>query len=143
MRITKELYEEIMKTVNSAPPESGGIFGSKDNINVIVFYDEGIKSEKMCTYIPNVELLNNIILKWNKEGIVFSGMFHTHYFGVKALSYGDRDYIEKIMLSMPKEVNELYFPIVVMPQKEMVVYKAIKLENKITIQEDELCVEWR
>lgn len=143
MRITTKQYEEIMKMVNPIPPESGGILGSRDDMIVATFYDKGIKTEKMCSYIPNVNLLNDIIAKWNEENIVFSGIFHTHYFGVRTLSCGDRNYIEKIMMSMPNEVSELYFPIIVMPQKEMIVYKAIKSENQILIQEDVVCLERR
>lgn len=141
MKITRALYKEIQNKVNPFPPESGGILGSKENIIVTSVYDEGLNNEKMCSYTPNVKLLNDVIAKWKEEEIIFSGIFHTHYFGVKTLSHGDQCYIEKIMRSMPDDVNELYFPIVVMPQKEIVAYKAIRDLNQILIQEDEICFE--
>ncbi len=141
MRIRKNLYEKIQNLVNPFPPECGGILGRKGNIVTDFVYDEGMKSEKMCSYVPNVKVLNEIIQRWKDEDITFSGIFHTHYFSIRTLSHGDRCYIEAIMQNMPDEVKELYFPIVVMPQKEMVAYKAIKDANQILIVEDEVYFE--
>ena len=141
MRIRKILYENIQNIVNPFPPECGGILGRKGNIITDFVYDEGMKSEKMCNYVPNVKFFNETIQRWQNEDITFAGIFHTHYFGIRTLSYGDRCYIKEIMKNMPDEVNELYFPIIVMPQKEMVAYKAMKDVNEILIVEDEVYLE--
>ena len=113
MRIKKEIYYSILTSVKDIPPESGGILGEKDGIIQFVVYDEGVKNEKLCSYAPNVEKLNVVIQKWQEEGILICGMFHTHFFGVETLSEGDVNYINMIMEQMPEEIKTLFFPIIV------------------------------
>lgn len=141
MKITKEVYQEIQKCIKITPPESGGILGSNKNVVITFIYDKGINNEKMCSYSPNVNLLNSVITEWKEKGVLFAGIFHAHYFGVKTLSCGDINYIEKIMMNMPSCIKELYFPLVVMPEREVIVYKAIRKENQVLIQEDELIIQ--
>ena len=56
------------------------------------------------------------------------------------LSYQDRNYIHNIMECMPLMIKELYFPIIVLPKFEILVYKAIKSENSVYIGLDTLNV---
>lgn len=64
--------------------------------------------------------------------------FHSHHFGVRSLSEGDKKYICTIMKSMPKNVKCIYFPIVVMPDRDFVVYKACKCQETIVIEREEV-----
>ena len=73
--------------------------------------------------LPNLlEKIRNI------HGIEFLGIFHTHYYGVKTLSDADKDYMRRIMNSMPESIKILYFPVFVFPNNEMVLY-AIKYQT--------------
>ena len=52
---------------------------------------------------------------------------------METLSAGDREYIIKIMNSMPDAITKLYFPLVVMPQRKIIAYTAEKGKGKLKI----------
>ena len=141
MRICRDIYNNILISVNEIPPESGGILGERDKIVQFVEYDEGVKNEKMCSYSPNVEKLNLVIQDWQRKGIMFCGIFHTHFFGVETLSEGDILYIKSIMKQMPLEIKKLFFPIVVLPQREMIVYVVNREQEQLIIKKDTILIE--
>lgn len=140
MLINNNVYKEIISNQREIPPETGGILGGTKGRITIAVHDIGIQSEKKCSYTPNVEKMNQIIAEWKEKNIDFMGIYHSHFFGVDTLSEGDRKYIECIMKSMPKSINILYFPIIVMPQKVMVCYRAILNEERFTIEIDKSIV---
>lgn len=82
------------------------------------------------------EFFNCCIEGWANKGIAFSGIIHTHFAGIKTLSQGDLLYIEKIMKAIPEGVNKIYFPILVLPEMEIVSYYAVKDRNIIVMAED-------
>lgn len=138
MRINERLYQKIINMQNDLPPETGGILGGIGGCVTTSVYDCGKKSADMCSYTPDVDMLNEIISEWQVRGIEFMGIFHSHFFGVKTLSDGDRSYIECIMRNMPASVSRLYFPIIVMPEKVMVGYKAQFFGKKLVIVKNEV-----
>ena len=132
MDINKCVYNEIISTAKLLPPETGGLLGGRNNTVVEVLRDEGIHSDKKCSYYPNTALFNRTIKEWRSKDIDFMGIYHTHYWGVDTLSEGDKIYITRIMRNMPEGVNQLYFPVLVMPDKKLVCYKKKKnLENLV------------
>ena len=135
MKISKELVKDILHNIRKYPPEMGGILGQKNGVICEYMLDEGCISSTACSYIPETDKLNKRIAEWELSNISFVGIFHTHFSGVKTLSCGDKKYIEKIMLQMPYNIEELYFPIIVFPQSEIVYYLATKSQNKILIKE--------
>ena len=141
MRIQKEIYHSILTSVKDIPPESGGILGEKDGIIQFVVYDDGVKDGKLCSYTPNVEKLNVVIWEWQEQNILFCGIFHIHFFGVETLSEGDIKYINGIMEQMPEEIKILYFPILVLPQREFVVYVANREQKTIQIKKEDIVIE--
>lgn len=66
------------------------------------------------------------------------GVFHVHFGGAEALSEGDRNYIARIMDAMPEGYDRLYFPVVVMPERRVVAYQAVRTNEKIEIKRDEI-----
>lgn len=116
--------------------EAGGILGGKDGVITVYAVDKNQKSQHPCTYIPDVAMLNQIIGQWYQEGLVLMGVFHTHHFGIRTLSDGDKAYIQKIMSTAAQEIHNMYFPIVVMPAKEVVVYTATRTGDRIKIVEE-------
>lgn len=134
MNIYKCIYNEIINTARSLPPETGGLLGGRDDIVAEVLRDEGLPSDKKCSYYPNIELFNQTIKEWQSRDINFMGIFHTHYWGVNTLSKGDKRYIARIMNSMPEGIDRLYFPILVMPDKKLVCYVANKKLGNLVIE---------
>lgn len=141
MIISKDTYIDIIRTIKPDPPETGGILGGKNNIVTEFFPDKGIPSQKMCSYYPNVYLLNQTIKRWQLRNVEFMGIFHLHFWGVDTLSEGDEKYIKRIMKYMPEDIDNLYFPIIVVPQYEMVCYVAKRISGECYISRDELCIQ--
>lgn len=142
MKIKKYVFDNLNRMISDEPPETGGILGSQDDdcITDVIMDKTKSNAAKICSYTPNVEFLNKSISKWADNGIYFMGVFHTHFVGVKSLSYADKKYIKRIMKSMPDGINCLYFPIFVLPEREMICYKAVRENVEIRIFNDELVV---
>lgn len=138
MLILKHVCQSILSHQRETPPETGGILGGRDGVVTEYRLDEGKHIGKMCSYAPNVALLNETIRQWQGRGIAFMGIFHTHFFGVDTLSDGDMDYIETIMKQMPPQIDRLLFPLVVMPQREIAAYSAIIRNGEVVISKDQL-----
>lgn len=130
MKMKKCVWEKLNSMISERPPEIGGILGSADGITVTeVILDQPLEIPKRaCSYSPNTASLNSCIQRWEEAGIRFVGIFHTHFAGVKTLSRGDMRYIFTIMAAMPERISQLYFPVLVFPQREMVVYIAARDE---------------
>lgn len=138
MKIKGTIIKEIIEEMPIVPPESGGIIGGRNGIVSIWFHDKR-EDAYGCNYAPDVIRLNSIVEQWEREKYEFMGMFHVHFWGVKSLSRGDEEYIEQIMRAMPKEIEKLYFPIILQPQKKCITYVACKGKNgKILIRQDKL-----
>jgi len=132
MKIGREIYSKILENMLPAPLETGGIIGGNNNIVTEFIFDAGSQGTDAEHYYPNTDKLNFYIAEWQKSGIEFYGIIHSHLQEEKELSSGDREYIQTIMLAMPKNISFLYFPIV-LPQKEIIPFKAIRVVNKINI----------
>lgn len=138
MKIHKNTLKQINDFVPDKPPEVGGILGSRENgiITDIMFDRNQLANNKMCYYAPNVDSLNQCIKEWYNSNIYFKGIFHTHFAGVKTLSEADKKYIYRIMNCMPQEIRQLYFPIFVIPERELICYIA----DRENICKDTLCI---
>lgn len=142
MNIILSIYKSIVKSVPDVPPEIGGILGGNDNIIRYVKFDKGLydPKKKHCAYIPDVKKLNEYIEEWENNYIDFYGIFHTHFYGIETLSSGDKNYIKKIMDTLPLEVNELYFPVVVLPERKIKGYIAYRKGTQIHIMDEKLII---
>ena len=141
MKIQKQILQELNKKIADMPPETGGILGSKNGVlieKIVIDRPNGI--DKYCSYAPNVDFLNQALETWQKRNICFMGVFHTHFFGVKTLSEGDKNYITLIMQSMPKSIESLYFPIYLLPDRELVCYCAVRKDEIVEIYKEDLII---
>ncbi len=139
MKITEAIINYLNEHINENPPETGGILGSVDGeiiSKVIVDIPKG--AQYNCCYFPNVNFLNSCLEQWSKERVYFNGMFHTHFANVKTHSEGDISYITTIINAMPYGIEELYFPIYVLPNRELICYKAKKNQSKIDISKEDV-----
>ena len=112
MKIFEDIYHKMIDCP-SVPPECGGILGAdrENTINHIRF-DKGIRTGNGGVYIPNIPFLNRLIEEWAEDGIEFQGIFHTHAPHWPELSHDDRVYIIDILNVMPRNIMQLYFPLV-------------------------------
>lgn len=140
MRIFEKTYWQLMDAMPVVPPEIGGILGGSPSVICEYKIDTGTGKGCGCSYAPDVEMLNAEIKEWQKRGIAFQGMFHTHFFGVRTLSDGDIAYITAIMQTMPQSLSELHFPVVVLPDREMTSYLAVRSGNEVTIREETVTI---
>ena len=137
MKILHNTLKKILLTVPYAPPETGGILGGKRDIVSVYMIDYGIETiNHYDHYFPDLHKINQILNNWEKSGIDFYGIFHTHFPGGDELSRGDKKYITKIMQAMPPEVNKLFFPIIL--PKEMIGYQAERYDSQIYISRDDI-----
>lgn len=139
MNILHNVLEELLCALPYAPPEMGGILGGKTGIITSFIIDTGLEPlNHYCHYYPNVRKLNQEISRWAKKGINFYGIFHSHFPGGYQLSLGDKKYIQRIMLSMPPDINTLYFPLIL--PSEIVGYQANRYGSQISICCDDIII---
>ena len=137
MNICSEaVIDSIRQGFSNIPPESGGILGGRNDVVTNICLDKGILGKHPCSYTPDTRFLNQKINQWVETGIQFMGMFHVHFGGTESLSEGDKEYIVRIMEVMPKKIGCLYFPVVVMPERKVVAYKAVRNNEKVVIKRD-------
>lgn len=117
MRIHKNVYLDIIKTLKDGKVEAGGIIGSKDG--QIVEFD----FDRACTvgeYVPDIIKLNGIIKKWYESGIEFAGIIHSHM-DSKKLSYSDIEYARAIIKN--NNLDHIYMLIFTMNDNAVIAYK--------------------
>ena len=131
MKILQKTYDQIIFESRKIPYETGGILGGANGVITISQFDDGLPSTRMCSYIPNTRKLNLTIKKWQQSNITFMGIYHTHFWNVETLSVNDEAYINKIMYCMPGVIEQLYFPLVVMPNPKLVSYTAKKVSGEL------------
>lgn len=138
MIFLKTVYESLLNKTPLLPPETGGIIGGQRGIITEVYFD---KQNDLLTapsiYIPNINVINQIIADWDKKNVDFCGIFHTHYSHDQEISLGDRRYIKKIMCAMPLQIRYLYFPII-LPQKTIIGYRASRCKSNVHIACDKI-----
>lgn len=140
MKITADVCRHILNAMPAKPPEIGGILGGTDDIISRYQLDNGRNEGCGCFYSPDVDVLNTTIKAWQREEILLRGIFHTHFFGVDTLSDGDISYITAIMKAMPLSIDQLYFPLIVLPEKRIVPFSAVRSGKKIEIVKNELII---
>ena len=107
MVIENELYQRILSTFPTVPPEGGCILGAKDDVVCSFEYDRGFPRLDMAVYMPNVEFLNHVIQQWATKGTQFYGLAHSHPYGQRSLSSSDISYIPTRLQAMPAHVDKL------------------------------------
>ena len=135
MKILPSVYNEIIENCPYVPPECGGIIGGNNNLISIYCFDKMKIIFDKAEYIPNTDFLSKVIDDWNKSGIRFYGIFHSHCTGCEELSDADILYIQQIMSELTDTYNYLFFPIV-LPKEKIVFFKASMSNNSLTIMKE-------
>lgn len=139
MRIVKKAYKQIVDSFANCLFEEGGIIGGVNDIVTRFEFDIGIPGDNKGCYIPNVGKLNKCICEWQKQNINFYGIIHSHINHYGDLSNDDIKYIKRIMLSMPQNIQYLYFP-VVLPKRTIKSFKAVRIGDEIRIVSDNIII---
>lgn len=138
MKILSTVYDYLLRETPLLPPETGGILGGQNGFVTHYCFDKGqCALTSPAHYQPNTELLNQVIQEWQVCKIQFYGLFHSHYSNDTQLSLGDREYITKIMLTMPSGIRTLYFPLI-LPRKAMIGYRANRYGSGVHIVCDKI-----
>lgn len=137
MIILRSVYEKILYSVPETPIETGGILGIRSDVVIECVFD--LNGNEYGKYVPNTSMINNIIALWQKNGIEFGGIFHSHYPSGTDLSQQDIKYIKEIMFSVKDSYSFLYFPIII-PHKELIPYKATIRDGEIYLCEDAVTI---
>lgn len=136
MEISESAFCRLINC-SEVPPETGGIIGGKKSVITDVVFDKGKPVNDLGIYTPDIDFINNEILKWNASHIEFYGMFHTHIEQWPTLSDDDKLYISQIMDVMPMTISCLLFPLV-FPKSMIKWFKAYRFQHGIKITEIEV-----
>lgn len=138
MIIKESIYLKLLDCYSAPPPEGGGILGMKNNVVCEYFHDNSSRIAEKAIYVLDVETLNRKIDEWQKLGIEFSGIIHSHMLGQNTLSSGDIEYIKQMFNNIPECVDELYFPIIIPEAKQVISFVAKRSEKDVIVQQDEI-----
>lgn len=113
-RITNAVLEQILTTVGSNDPETGGILGGSCADHVVRrFHFDRAAQRTSVTYSPDTKTLNELLQSdWEPSGVNLLGFIHSHPFGVEAPSPGDLIYARRI-LEVFQSLPYLLLPIVI------------------------------
>jgi proteasome lid subunit RPN8/RPN11 len=113
LRVTRGVYDEIMRTVGSLKAERGGALGRPADDDVVrVFRFDDTARNTGVTYSPDDQTLNAMFREdWNPRGIRLAGFVHSHPAGCARPSPGDLAYAGRILAAIP-DMPYLVLPIV-------------------------------
>lgn len=122
MVIFQSAYDEIMSTVGSRLPESGGILlGSREDFTVQKFVHDANGRTSGGAYDPDMDFINGTIKReWKENGLALLGFIHSHPRGVSRLSgdygnaTGDIGYTNAIFNAIPA-LDKFLVPIMYSP----------------------------
>lgn len=96
IHISRNIYEEVARTIGEHPAESGGFLGSSDGETIDHFYFDSTAKTSPSTYSPDTATVNSILKEWNEKGVKLVGNVHSHPDGCTYPSLADIEYAEKI-----------------------------------------------
>lgn len=138
MKLLQNVYLKMLNSYPIPPPEQGGIMGIKNSIVCEYYHDNTKNATDRAVYVPDIDALNQKIEEWNRNGIQFAGIIHSHLLEQNTLSSGDKEYIKQIFNNLPKDIDELYFPIIIPDSKQVVSFVAKRKDKDVIIQQDEI-----
>ncbi len=111
--------------------------GCKENVICEIWIDKSPQVTCALVYKPDIERINRQIHQWQKSGIRFCGLFHSHIAEEEALSSDDIAYIHRIVQTIPQDYGQLLFPVVV-PGKKVTMFYAAEQDNALFIGTEEI-----
>ena len=135
MKIKRKILGEIISTIGTCEPETGGILGVKDGVVCEFYFDKNADCQ-IGEYCPNTVDVNSKLVEWAREGISFAGIIHSHPNNLFEFSNGDKEGIFTVVKAIPN-AEKLYFPIVTNSNGNflMTVYRVIPVQDDISIMQ--------
>ena len=116
--LTRNIYDQIRRTLTTHTPESGGILGGPPGGLITHYYFDATGISRPDGYIPDVEAVNRMLSEeWMPNGILMLGIVHSHSNGIDVPSCGDIAYGAQILAALDT-VEEFYLPIVTVENGE-------------------------
>lgn len=112
------VIESIKNTIGATNIETGGILGQLGKQVDQFVFDPGLVSLR-DEYIPNVEILNQTLVEWQRQEILFAGLIHSHQCRSK-LSYADLEYAKAILQTT--HIMSLYMHLFILGDNSIVSY---------------------
>lgn len=137
MKITSEVFMQI--TTQSFIKEVCGLLGGV-NGTVKYHYQNSTHKDGRCVCYLEGEKIDKVIAQWQRNGIEFYGIYHTHPICDDRLSPQDISYITAVMDALSQDVEYLYFP-VILPNKKMTAYKVVNKGQIIIVKEPVIQVD--
>ena len=109
IKILQTVINKIESTIGKEPIESGGIIGGNNNTITHFYFDN---ANNRSDYVPNVGLLNEVIVLWSKEDVELYGVVHSHPIYSPKPSKEDLEYALKLKENNPF-LEIIIFPIVI------------------------------
>ena len=135
LKISNNVYHEIIASLGTAPIESGGVLGAKSDGIVTKYYFDKSGMSSPQGYSPDVSAINSVLSKdWMPQGIYMTGIIHSHNSGNKYPSCMDIGYGARILGALDT-VTEFYIPIFTLENEtpNIACYKICYSENNIPI----------
>lgn len=136
-KIKKAVYGSLISTYPDDFNEIGGVLGGNNNVISEFVFVKNTNKFKRALYTPDSDYFNFVIEQWEMKNIEFYGIFHTHPLNERTLSYGDKEYIKKIMVENPK-IIKLLFPLVF--NDEILFSSAEKINSNVIIYNENVIV---
>ena len=114
--ITAEVYGEIQRTIGCRRPEQGGILGSSDGKHIDHYYFDKTASRSSASYTMDTKALNEVIHRWNDNGVQLVGIIHSHPQGIIQPSLGDMETAKHIIETIDVQ-GRFFTPIVQVSSK--------------------------
>ncbi|RKY12570.1 MAG: hypothetical protein DRP65_00925 [Planctomycetota bacterium] len=117
VKISRNVCKEILHTVGSQPPESGGILlGPVGSNDVTGFFFDNCGSCTGISYSPDCTTLKQKMkVEWLPAGVDMKGFVHSHPGRLDGLSVGDMIYINRLL-----DINDdmpMFIAPIVIPQE--------------------------
>ena len=121
MQISQHVFDEIVITLGSSSNESGGLFGSKNDRDIIdIFYFDKGRRSNASEYVPEIDVLQQQLILWNMSHIKFKGIIHSHTISDK-LSPKDIYMARKILIM--NKISSIYMPIYQINNPKLIWYE--------------------
>lgn len=116
--ISESVLAEIVDSIATMPPESGGLLGGDREAQRITRYlFDRSAGTSGATYSPNTEIINTTLDEWDDDGgDKIIGFIHSHPGGYAQPSPGDQVYAAKILEAIPA-MARIFLPIAVFKGK--------------------------
>lgn len=91
--ITNKVLDDIISTIGSKEPETGGIIGCDAFGTICAYYYDSLGTTESHCYVPNETSLNRVISEvWYPKNISYCGFIHSHHPMYPKLSEADYRY---------------------------------------------------